>query len=290
MATITITEILGNDNIAGSRVTINDNFKKVANAINTLETYLDTSFVPGAALNVGSALIKKYTRPITDQIFTCEATGLFGGNLNVGQDLGVTRDFTVSRNQTVHGNFTLDGTVGISSVFTSKIPFSQDSAIISPQLNASITASNRLIVDPQALAGPSSTATARNIPTTASFNKVSVIRLNWANYTGLTTFNCNEIILPQVTDPNVAAGQIITLVVDAAVTAAVPGVELKLSTTNLDLAYTAVKFNSVAAASFTTPVLAQANDPRIRQAAITLYADNNGWRILSSVGTTVVIS
>jgi hypothetical protein len=175
-------------------------------------------------------------------------------------------------------------------VFTSKIPFSQDSAIISPQLNASITASNRLIVDPQALAGPSSTATARNIPTTASFNKVSVIRLNWANYTGLTTFNCNEIILPQVTDPNVAAGQIITLVVDAAVTAAVPGVELKLSTTNLDLAYTAVKFNSVAAASFTTPVLAQANDPRIRQAAITLYADNNGWRILSSVGTTVVIS
>ena len=45
MATITITEILGNDNIAGSRVTINDNFKKVANAINTLETYLDTSFV-----------------------------------------------------------------------------------------------------------------------------------------------------------------------------------------------------------------------------------------------------
>ena len=280
MATITITEILGNDNIAGSRVTINDNFKKVANAINTLETYLDTSFVPGAALNVGSALIKKYTRPITDQIFTCEATGLFGGNLNVGQDLGVTRDFTVSRHQTIHGNLTLDGTVGINTIFVSKIPFSQDSSIISPQLNAALT-TNSLIVDPQTLSTPTSTSTSRQIPTTTSFNKVSVIRLNWENYTGLTTFNCNEIILPPV-GGNVAAGQIITLLVDKPVTAAVSGVDLTLSTTNLDSSYTSVKFNS-------DPTIT-ANDVRIRQAAITLYADSTGWRILNSVGFTVVIS
>ena len=288
MATITITEILGNDNIAGSRVTINDNFKKVANAINTLETYLDTSFVPGAALNVGSALIKKYTRPITDQIFSCEATGLFGGNLNVGQDLGVTRDFTVSRNQTVHGNFTLDGTVGTSAAFTSKIPFSQDSAIISPQLNASVTASNRLIVDPQTLTAPSSTATARNIPTTASFKKVSVIRLNWSTYTNVGTNNCNEIILPSISDANVAQGQIITLIVDAVPTTSTAGISFSLGLNTLDSTpgtYTSVKFNDAGA---TIPVLN--NDPRIRQAAITLYADNTGWRILSSVGVTVVIS
>jgi hypothetical protein len=280
MATITITEILGNDNIAGSRVTINDNFKKVANAINTLETYLDTSFVPGAALNVGSALIKKYTRPITDQIFTCEATGLFGGNLNVGQDLGVTRDFTVSRNETIHGNLTLDGTFGINSVFISKIPFSQDSAIISPQLNAALT-TNNLIVDPQTLSFPTPTSAARQIPTTTSFNKVSVIRLNWENYTGLTTFNCNEIILPPVTDPYVAAGQIITVLVDKPVTAVV-SIDLGVNILNLDSAYTSVKFNN-------DPTIT-ANDARIRQAAITFYADSQGWRILNSVGFTVVIS
>jgi hypothetical protein len=281
MATITITEILGSDNIAGSRPTINDNFKKVAAAINTLETYLDTSFVPGGALNVGSALVKRYTRPITDQIFTCEATGLFGGNLNIGQDLGVTRDFTVGRNQTLHGNLTLDGTVGVNSIFTSSIPFSQDSSMISPQLNAGLT-TNSLIIDTQALTSPTSTSTTRIITTTNIFQKVSVIRLSWANYTGTGSNNCIAIDLPAVSDANVKAGQIITLLVDAPAPLGTTGVDLELSVTNLDSAYTAVKFNS-------DPTVA-ADDTRIRQAAITLYADNTGWRILNSVGVTVVIS
>jgi hypothetical protein len=281
MATITITEILGSDNIAGSRPTINDNFKKVAAAINTLETYLDTSFVPGAALNVGSALVKRYTRPITDQIFTCEATGLFNGNLNVGQDLGVTRDFTVGRHQTIHGNVTLDGTVGINSIFTSSIPFSQDASMINLQLNAGLT-TNSLVVDTQALTSPTSTSATRIITTTTTFPKVSVIRLSWANYTGSGTNNCTAIDLPAVSDANVKAGQIITLLVDAPAPLGTSGIDLELSVTNLDSAYTSVKFNSFS--SF------QADNTAIRQAAITLYADTTGWRILNSVGTTVVIS
>jgi hypothetical protein len=281
MATITITEILGTDNIAGSRPTINDNFKKVAAAINTLETYLDTSFVPGAALNVGSALVKKYTRPITDQIFTCEATGLFGGNLNVGQDLGITRDFTVGRHQTIHGNVTFDGTVGVNSIFTSSIPFQQDSSIISPQLNAGLT-TNSLVVDTQALTAPTTTSVTRNIPTTTSFPKVSVIRLSWLNFTNTGTNNCTTVQLPIVTDANVKAGQIITLLVDAVPVTSTAGIDFELSTTNLDASYTSVKFNN-------DPTVLN-NDPRIRQAAITLYADLTGWRILNSVGVTVVIS
>lgn len=281
MATITITEILGTDNIAGSRTTINDNFKKLAGAINSIETYLDTSFVPGAALNVGSALVKKYTRPITDQIFTCEATGLFGGNLNVGQDLGITRDFTVGRHQTIHGNVTLDGTVGVNSIFTSSIPFSQDSSIISPQLNAGLT-TNSLVIDTQALTAPTTTSVTRNITTTTSFPKVSVIRLSWANYTGAGSNNCTAVNLPAVSDANVKAGQIITLLVDAPAPSGTTGVDLELSVANLDSAYTAVKFNS-------DPTIA-ADDLTIRQAAITLYADSTGWRILNSVGVTVVIS
>jgi hypothetical protein len=235
MATITITEILGTDNIAGSRTTINDNFKKVAGAINAVETYLDTSFVPGAALNVGSALVKKYTRAITDQIFTCEATGLFGGNLNVGQDLGITRDFTVGRHQTIHGNLTLDGTVGVSSIFTSSIPFQQDSSIISPQLNAGL-ATNSLVINTQALTSPTTTSTTRNITTTASFPKVSVIRLSWASYTGTGSNNCTAVSLPSVSDANVKAGQIITILVDAAAPLGTTGIDLELDTTNLDSA------------------------------------------------------
>lgn len=283
MATITITEILGTDNIAGSRPTINDNFKKVAAAINTLETYLDTSFVPGAALNVGSALVKKYTRPITDQIFTCEATGLFGGNLNVGQDLGITRDFTVGRNQTVHGNLTLDGTVGINSIFTSTIPVSVDASLINQQFyNGTGGGVNGLNIDTQALTAPTTTSTTRNITTTTSFPKVSVIRLSWLNFTNTGTNNCTTVQLPAVSDANVKKGQIITLLVDAVPVASTAGIDFELSTTNLDSSYTDVKFN-------TDPTVLN-NDPRIRQAAITLYADSTGWRILNSVGVTVVIS
>ena len=53
MATVTITEILGGDNIAASRIVLNNNFTLLQNAINTLETRLNTSYVPGGSLNVG---------------------------------------------------------------------------------------------------------------------------------------------------------------------------------------------------------------------------------------------
>lgn len=281
MATITITEMLGSDNVAGSRITINENFKKLANGINTIENFLDTSFVPGAALNVGSALIKKYTRPITDQIFTCEATGLFGGNLNVSQDFGVTRDNVTGRHQTVHGNVNFDGTFAANSKLTASIPFDVNAAFSSPQFYASAT-SNSLVIDPQSLSTPSNTSTTRNIVTTAAFPKTGVIRLNWSTYTGATTFNCNSIVLPAVTDPNVTQGQILTVMVDNPAPSGTTGVDLSIDVTNLDSSYTSVKFN-------TDPSVA-ADDSRLRQAVITFVADTNGWRILHAVGATVTIA
>jgi len=69
MATITITEILGGDNIAASRVVLNNNFTLLQNAINTLETRLNTSYVPGGSLNVGDVQVLKYTRAITTNNF-----------------------------------------------------------------------------------------------------------------------------------------------------------------------------------------------------------------------------
>ena len=48
MAVISITEILGGDNISGSRITINDNFKRLTNAINTISlTASGTTFTAG---------------------------------------------------------------------------------------------------------------------------------------------------------------------------------------------------------------------------------------------------
>jgi hypothetical protein len=283
MATVTITEILGSDNIAGSRITINDNFKKLANSINTLETYLDTSFSPGSALNVGSALVKKYTRPITDQIFTCEATGLFGGNLNVGQDLGVSRDLAVSRNTTISGNVTLDGTVGVGSIMTSSIPISQDASFISPQYYQP-TSANGLNINPQTLTTPTSTSATRDIVTTTTFKKVSVIRLDFSTFTGAGSTNCQTINLPAVTDTNVANGQLITVMVDYPAALGVNAFDLGIDVTNLDSCYTSVLFNDYSGASVGS------DDTRIRQAAITFFADAGGWRILHSVGATVVIA
>jgi hypothetical protein len=281
MATITITEMLGSDNVAGSRITINENFKKVADAINTIENYLDTSFVPGAALNVGSALVKKYTRPITDQIFTCEATGLFGGNLNVSQDLGVTRDAVTGRHHTIHGNLVLDGTNAVGNKVTASIPFDVNAAFSSPQFYASAT-SNSLVIDPQTLTTPTTTSTTRNIVTTSTFPKTSVIRLNWSNYTGATTFNCDSIILPAVTDPNVTQGQILTVMVDNPAPSGTTGIDLSIDVTNLDSSYSSITFN-------TDPGV-PADDARLRQAVITFVADTNGWRVLHAVGATVTIA
>jgi len=278
MATITVTEILGSDNIAGSRVTINDNFKKVVNAINTVETYLDTSFTPGAYLNVGSALIKKYTRPITDQIFTCEATGLFSGNLNIGQDLGVNRDFTTSRNLTVNGNVTMDGTAANTSLLSISIPIQTNSSTINTQFYAAAT-SNSLVINPQSLAQTPS-ATERIITTTNTFKKTSVIRLDYSTYSGSSPNNCTTLVLPSVTDANVGNGQIITLLVDSQAPAST-SVSFELSLTNLDTCYTGktIKFNG-------TP--GDADLDAFRQSSITLFADSTGWRILHYTGLVTI--
>jgi hypothetical protein len=278
MATVTITEILGGDNIAGSRITINDNFKKLANAINTIETYLDTSFTPGAALNVGSALIKRYTRPTTDQIFTCEATGLFSGNLNVGTSLGVTNSATIGQGLTVSGNLTLNGTAGAGSITTSSIPFSQNAAFLSPQLWASST-SNSLVIDPQLLTGSGAT---RSITTTTAFGKVGVIRFDFSSYTGSAPNDCNTITLPSVTDPNVLQGQIIHLIVDTEAGAGI-STNFAIDPSTLDSGtYTTVEFNGTAGSADDAAIM--------RQSIITVFADDNGWRILSNSGSDVSIS
>lgn len=273
MASITITQLLGGDNIAGSRITINDNFAKLAAAINTQETYLDTSATPGAALNVGSALIKKYTRAITAQIFTCEATGLFGGNLNVGQDSGVTRDLTVGRNATIHGGLTLDGTAG--GTLASTIPISQDAGNINPQFYGT---GNCLIQDTQALVG---SGTTRAIVATSNFKKVNTIHLNYANYTGVAPFDCSTITLPSVTDANVINGQVITVMISAPAGSGTANFGIDISTLDTGT-YSNVLFNSTNTYATSAPVL--------RQSVITLFAGANGWRVLSAVGSNVAVN
>jgi|GEM_PF-6831230 len=265
MATITLTEILGGDNISGSRITINDNFKRVANAINTLESRLDTSFTPGGSLNVGNALILKYTNPATAQIFTCEATGLFQGGLNVLLDLGVTQSADIGQNLSAHKNVTFDGTAVGGGIFTNDILTKHSNEFINTQLG--LPSATAPLLNPQALAGAGSV---RNI---TSLSGHSVLRIDLTTYLVNPTDNCDTVVLPAVGSlaNGTEYGKIITVVLNA------PGVNpmpagFQIDSSTLDPGY----LNNIImmGASGTTSATAT-------KVTVTLFADFSGWRVLN---------
>jgi len=273
MAVITVTEILGGDNLAGSRITINDNFKKITNAINTLETRLDTSFVPGGSLNVGNALIKKYTNPTSAQIFDCEATGQFQGNLNVLLDASVTQSISAGLDITAGRNVNFTGSSG-SGTFLSSIFSEFRKGFAITQLGAQTAAAPTL--NPQTL----TPAGATSRPLTASLVGYSVLRLDLSTYNSATSDNCEEISLPAV-GVGATLGQVITIIIDQVSPAAIGG-GFKISNTNFDPGYTlpiAIGVN-----------LFGTDDARIKKVAVTLFADAAGWRVLNiaqpNVGAT----
>lgn len=264
MAVITITEILGGDNIAGSRVTINDNFKRAANAINTIETRLDTSFNPGGSLNVGNALVMRYTNPTSAQIFTCEATGLFQGNLNVLLDLGVSQSADIGLDLAVHRNVTFDGAaIGGPYVFNSSVRTIFGNEVVNQQAFAGTTGAP--ILDPQALPG----GTNRILSTVIGY---SVLRIDATTYTSVAPFDCDTITLPTV-GIGATPGQIITVIIDgnSSITAITGG--FRLDPTPFAPGYT----NPIAIGAGAIPT----NTTGIRKLAVTLFADSVGWRILS---------
>jgi len=260
MAVITITEILGGDNIAGSRITINDNFKRLTNAINTIETRLDTSFNPGGSLNVGNALIKKYTNPITAQIFTCEASGQFQGNLNVSNDLGVTRSITAGLDLTVSRNILFDGSAVGGGSFLSQVRSTFENEIVNQQLNAAIPVAPS--VDPQA----SDSGTTRAIASVANH---SVLHLDLSQYLVVAANDCDTIELPVGTP-----GQQLTVIIDTISTNPGAGgfIGFRIGTANFDPAYTnPIEIGAVSGI----------DNLDILKLAVTLYYSSNGWRVLN---------
>jgi hypothetical protein len=282
MATVTITEILGSDNIAGSRITINNNFSALATAINNVETRLDTSFSPGGSLNVGNALIKRYTNPTSSQIFTCEATGLFQGNLNVSLDLAVTQAITVGTDLTVSGNVTFDDSETGGGSFLSELPFDLDAAFSSPQLDGE-SASNAYFLNPQSLS-QSPSATVREITAGSTFPKIGVIRLNYSTFApGTTATSCTTIQMPSVSSANVTPGQVVTVLIDQPAATGTTGSTFSISSTNL-----ATGYNNDILLSGTGASYIESDSFALRTVAVTLYADTqvgNGWRVLNHTQT-----
>jgi hypothetical protein len=271
MAVITLTEILGGDNIAGSRITINDNFKRVSNAINTLETRLDTSFTPGGSLNVGNALIRRYTNPTTAQIFDCEATALIQGNLNVLLDIGVSQSASVALDTTIGRNVNFTGSaVGGPWSFTSGIRSTFTNEITNQQLYQGTTGAPAINL--QSLAG---SGTVRQITSVIGH---SVLRVDLSTYNGTAPNDCEGIILPTVASST--PGQILTVIIDGAAGALLASGNFQISATNF--APGAVNAVNGIRMSDVTPTTS--ND--VRKLAVTLFADASGWRVLSITQST----
>jgi len=266
MAVITITEILGGDNLAGSRLTLNDNFKKLANAINTIEKRLDTSFNPGGSLNVGNALIRKYTNAATTQIFTCEASALFQGNLNVSLDLGVTKSINAGLDLNVSRNVLFDGAATGGGSFTSQVRSTFKHEFVNYQLNNGTTIAPTL--DPQTLSGSTTT---RNITSVIGY---SVLRLDLSTYTGTGSTNCDTIVLPAVGTAGCTPGQILTVIIDTKATTAITG--------GFQIDKSTLATNSATPANIAIGVGAITTDlDEIYKLSVTLFADHNGWRVLN---------
>lgn len=271
MATVTITEILGGDNIAASRIVINNNFTLLQNAINTLETRLNTSYVPGGSLNVGDAQILKYNRPVTQTIFLVQASAQIDGNLSLGTPtnnatLGITGFLTVSEDLTVADDVTFSNT-GSNNVFTNNL-----STIVNDSkadLQWYSVGTKNPIVATQSLGAP------YVLPITTA---TRVLHLSVAAFTGVGPTNIDTFQLPSVASVN--NGQIVTLVFDDN-TAAAGTFELD-NTVNFDPAFD----NSV----LTTPngnivlnnTLPSDTDARFKGIWIDLMAGANGWKVIGA--------
>ena len=203
MATVTITEILGGDNIAASRIVINNNFTILQNAVNTLETRLNTSYVPGGSLNIGDVQILKYNRAVTQNIFLLQGSGQIDGNLSLGTPtnaatLNITGLIQASQSLTVNEAVTFNNVPGTQAFVNSLQTITNDSHA-DEQWYPIATTKNPIVLT-QSLLAP------YVLPVTTS---TSVLYLDVTAYTGVGPTNINIFQMPSVTAAN--DGQIVTL-------------------------------------------------------------------------------
>ncbi len=261
MAAITITEILGGDNIAGSRLTINDNFKKLGNSLNTLETFLNTS-PAGGLLTVGEVTVLRYSNPETKTLISCQGAGVFAGDLTTSKALsGASANVTAAL--TVGGNVTFNGAATGGGSFTTSeaVPANINGALKYGQM-FSVTA-----LDPSSLS-PSSAAT--RAVTDAFIANRRVLSIDLSTYTGTGNTNCNILQLPAV--GTAYQGQILTIIIG---TKSPTATNVVISPTNFAPGLnTGITFTGATADT-------------VYNQAVTLFGGPAGWRILNATGVTI---
>jgi hypothetical protein len=84
---ITLQTILATNSFSASRTIINNNFTAVKTSIDALEGYLNSST---GAITSTSEYIERGSNPTSTTLFTCEASGVFGGNLSISGTSGLS--------------------------------------------------------------------------------------------------------------------------------------------------------------------------------------------------------
>jgi len=262
MATVTITEILGGDNIAASRIVLNNNFTLLQNAINTLETRLNTSYVPGGSLNVGDAQILKYNRAVTQNIFLLQASGQIDGNLSLGtptnnSTLGITGFLTVSQTLTVGEAVSFTNVSG-TSVFANNLQNVADDSFAHSQWYAATTKSP--IVNVQTALGI--------LPVD---KKTKVMHLDVSSVVSPN----NTLVLPN--PASLTQGQIFTLVFD---TQSLSNLTYEIdNTTNWDPAFSNATLGSNIILNNTFNSL---TDARFKGIWIDIVVGNTGYKVVGA--------
>lgn len=169
---ITLQTILATNSFSASRTIINNNFTAVKTSIDAIEGYLNSST---GALTTTSSYVERGSNPTSTTLFTCEASGVFGGNLSISGTSGLTStSITASTGITVTGGDVLLSNASNKLDISGKLVL--DGEIVCKDFGNSFIEA----------ADPASYATVSGTQATLAVTGVHSILLDFTTYNGTT--------------------------------------------------------------------------------------------------------
>ncbi len=169
---ITLQTILATNSFSASRTIINNNFTAVKTSIDAIEDYLNSST---GALTTTSSYVERGSNPTSTTLFTCEASGVFGGNLSISGTSGLTStSITASTGITVTGGDVLLSNASNKLDISGKLVL--DGEIVCKDFGNSFIEA----------ADPASYATVSGTQATLAVTGVHSILLDFTTYNGTT--------------------------------------------------------------------------------------------------------
>jgi hypothetical protein len=245
---ITLQTILATNSFSASRTIINNNFTAIKTSIDALDSYLSSST---GALNVTSAYVERGSNPISTTLLTCEASGVFGGNLSVNGISGLTStSITASTGVTVTGGDVMLTNASNKLDISGKLVL--DGEIVHKDFGNSFIEA----------ADPASFATVSGTQATLAVTGVHSILLDFTTYNGTT----KDVVSAELPVGN-TTGQTLEIIVK---TGAVTGVFI----------------DNVNIANLTTETIQFSNSPFDYQ-SIQLRWSGTAWLLTNVLGATI---